>query len=59
MSKEDMPGLVGELYWRQKNGVTIELKRVGAKQFHELLPGVKGLPVVYAVWPEPMEDGDD
>lgn len=49
----------GQLYWRTKDGVMIELKRVSVKDFKELNPTIEGLPVVYAVWPTPIEEGDE
>jgi hypothetical protein len=58
MTDEKVPGLVGELYWRTPGGAMIELKRVGNKVYHELVPGVRGIPVYYAIWPEPMEEHD-
>ena len=48
--------LIGDLYWRTKDGVLIELKRVSVKDFMEVNPTIQGIPVVYAVWPTPAEE---
>ena len=51
-----MSKIVGELYWRTPDGVMIELKRVPQKLFLHCNPNIKGVPMIYAIWPEPVEE---
>lgn len=53
------PGKVmGTLHWETADGVVRELRRVSGREFAEnLLPIVTGIPTVFAVWPEPEEEG--
>lgn len=47
--------LVGGLRWETAGGVMRELKHVPLHELREVNPVVRGIPMVFAVWPEPEE----
>lgn len=55
-----MGELIGDLYWRTPSGVMLKLNRVSPKDFAECGPlMLQGIPVVYSVWPNPVEEKSD
>ena len=55
-----MGELIGDLYWRTPGGVMLKLTRVHPDDFVKCGPmKMQGIPIVYSVWPNPVEEKSD
>ena len=57
--KELVERLEGELFWRTSAGHFIALKRVPLKELRQADPALRGVPMIYAVWPTPRGESHD